>query len=464
VTSEAPSLSADAPQRLRVAILARAVHRMHGYGGLERHVYDLVRHLIDRGVGVTLITRVPRQQVGSASPADGPAPPRAADGPGGDAATASLAREVFGERGPRLRLVPYLTFPFAGRRGTTVIDRSTAYLLFGYRAGRLAARLAGSGEVDLVHGLGASALGFALAKAPGAGIVPFVFNPQGLEEFGGPDRRFGGSPLKRPAYLPLRWAVRRCARAADRVVATDRTLIPSVQHFLRVEHERIALVPNAIDLPECDRLADEPAGARIRTAHGIGHGDVLLLSVGRLEKSKGFHVLVRSLARLPDQDWRWVLVGDGPFRPTLERLIASYRLGTRVIMAGRIPERDLHAWYEAATLFVHPTLYEGSSLVTLEAMAHRRPVVASSAGGLPDKVVDGVTGWLVRPGDDEGLADALVRALRRRERLQELGDAGRSLVAREFSWSVVAERMVRLYGDLLAGSRSSSLRRMPDLQ
>jgi glycosyltransferase involved in cell wall biosynthesis len=119
---------------------------------------------------------------------------------------------------------------------------------------------------------------------------------------------------------------------------------------------------------------------------------------------------------------------------------------------------------QAATLFVHPTLYEGSSLVTLEAMAHRRPVVASSAGGLPDKVIDGVTGWLVRPCDDEGLADALVRALRRRERLQELGDAGRSLVAREFSWSGVAARMVRLYGDLLAGSRSTSLRPMPDLQ
>jgi glycogen(starch) synthase len=464
VTSESPSPRAGVLQPLRVAILARAVHRMHGYGGLERHVFDLVRHLLDRDVGVTLITRVPARRIATTLRAGGPGPPRAAYGPGGDAATASLAYEVFGERGPRLRLVPYLTFPFAGRRGTTVIDRSTAYLLFGYRAGRLAARLAEAGEVDLVHGLGASALGYALAKEPGASMVPFVFNPQGLEEFGGSDRRFGGAPLKRPAYLPLRWAVRRCARVADRVVATDRTLIPAVHRFLHVEHERITLVPNAIDLSECDRLADEPAGARIRTAHGIGQEDVLLLSVGRLEENKGFHVLVRALARLVDQPWRWVLVGGGPFRATLERLIASHHLGTRAIMAGRVSEGDLHAWYEAATLFVHPTLYEGSSLVTLEAMAHRRPVLATSAGGLPDKVVDGVTGWLVQPGDDEGLAGALVRALRERDRLRELGDAGRSLVAREFSWSVVAERTVRLYGDLITERRSSSLRPIPDLQ
>jgi len=444
VSREAPRPTADTPRRLRVAIVARAVHRVHGYGGLERHVYDLVTHLIGRGVGVTLITRAPAGQVSSAS----------------------LASQVFGEHAQRLRLhlVPYLTFPFAGRRGTTVVDRSSAYLLFGHRAGRLAARLAGSGEVDLVHGLGASALGFATAKGRGTSTVPFVFNPQGLEEFGGSDRRFGGSPLKRPAYLPLRWAVGRCARAADRVVATDRALVPAVQHFLRVRQERIVLVPNAIDLPECDRLADEPAGARIRAAHGFGREDVLLLSAGRLEKSKGFHVLVRSLARLVDLEWRWVLVGDGPFRPTLERLIARHGLGARVVMAGRVPERDLHAWYEAATLFVHPTLYEGSSLVTLEAMAHRRPVVATSAGGLPDKVVDGVTGWLVQPGDDEGLAAALARALCQRDQLRELGSAGRSLVAREFSWSVVAERTVRLYDDLLAERRSSSLRPVPDFQ
>ena len=270
--------------------------------------------------------------------------------------------------------------------------------------------------------------------------------------------------MKRPAYLPLRWAVRRCARAADRVVATDRTLIPAVHRFLRVEHERIALVPNAIDLSECDRLADETAGTRIRAAHGIGQEDQLLLSVGRLEENKGFHVLVRALARLVDQPWRWALVGDGPFRSALERLIASHRLQTRVMMTGRIPERDLHAWYEAATLFVHPTLYEGSSLVTLEAMAHRRPVLATSAGGLPDKVVDGVTGWLVQPGDHEALAEALVRALRLRDRLRELGDAGRSLVAREFSCSVAADTTVRLYGALLTERGSSCLRPTPDLQ
>ena len=82
-------------------------------------------------------------------------------------------------------------------------------------------------------------------------------------------------------------------------------------------------------------------------------------------------------------DWRWVLVGDGPYRA---RARAGDRRGAAdqacALLPGGPADADVHAWYEAATLFVHPTLYEGSSLVTLEAMAHRRAVVASMAGGI----------------------------------------------------------------------------------
>jgi len=165
-----PQETATGHARLRVAVLARAVYPLHGYGGLERHVHDLVRHLVRRGVAVTLVTRPPA------------------------AALAVGDRE--GPAGCSMIWVPYRTFPFAGRRCTTVLDRSTAYPWFGYRAGRVVARLVADRQFDLVHGLGASALGYALARARDpAGTVPFVLNPQGLEEFGGTGRPFGGSRL-----------------------------------------------------------------------------------------------------------------------------------------------------------------------------------------------------------------------------------------------------------------------------
>jgi glycosyltransferase involved in cell wall biosynthesis len=411
-------------RRVRVAITARSVFPLHGVGGLERSVFDLARHLVREGHDVTLITRSPRTR---------PEP-------------GTLDPDI------SLVFVPYRTFPLAGRRGTTVIDRSTAYPRFGMRAGSIAAELAQRGEIDIVHGFGASVLGYARVRARLR--APLVLNPQGLEEFGATDP--ARARLKRIGYLPLRRAVRACAAAADAVIATDRSLEPVVRKHLGVPEGRIATIPNALDLDLLDSLAGPADGRRTRHDAGIGRDEIVLLSVGRLEQNKGFHLLAQALAalrehsgRLAQGPWRWVIVGEGPFRKRLESLIAELRLTRHVLLTGRLLERDLHAWYEAADLFAHPTLYEGSSLVTLEAMAHRRACVVTSAGGLPDKVRNNVNGLIVAPGDPSALAAAISGALAEPSRLRKMGEAGRAIVEREFSWRFAVKETLRLYERLL---------------
>jgi len=407
----------------RVAVVARAVFPLHGLGGLERSVFDVVRYLSRSHVEVTLITRPPGQ-----------------------------AGATLGVPGVTMRFVPYRTFPLAGRRGTTVLDRSTAYPLFGERAGRLAWSLVKDGHIDLVHGFGASVLGYARRRSRSA--APLVLNPQGLEEFGATDP--SKARLKRAAYLPLRRAVVACARAADRVIATDRALEPALLEHLKVDRSKVRTIPNALDLSSIDGLASVGDGLRLRQASGITSNDMVLLSVGRLEHNKGFHVLAAALAALrahggliADGNWKWVVVGDGPYRRSLESAVRQAGLNGQTSLLGRVSERDLHGWYEAADLFVHPTLYEGSSLVTLEAMAHRRAVVATTAGGLPDKVQPGISGWLVPPGDASALAAALSGALARPDRLAAMGQAGRTIVERDFSWEATGAALLRLYDELL---------------
>ena len=417
-------------QSLRVAVLARSVYPLHRYGGLERHVYDLVRCLLARDVHITLIT-----------------PPHAPNRPPDVRADA-----VFRHPNLTMHPVPYTTFPFANRRGTTILDRSTAYPLFGLRAGRLAARLAIEGDVDIVHGLGASALGYAVETFQPGKRAAFVLNPQGLEEFGATDP--SRAPLKRLAYWPLRTAVRRTAKAADCVIATDRSLVNPVLAHLPIRSDVVRIIPNAIELADCDRPDATAQAATLRVRVGLQPDDLLLVSVGRLEANKGFSVLVRALAILVQrhalpQRWCWVLAGDGPMRDDLKSQAVSAGMGEHVVLCGRIGSDELHGWYEAATLFVHPTLYEGSSLVTLEAMAHRRAVVATRAGGLPDKVIPGGNGWLVPPGNAEALADAIHTALSDRHRLSMMGEAGRALVEREFSWTVATDRLLGVYRELL---------------
>jgi glycosyltransferase involved in cell wall biosynthesis len=142
-------------------------------------------------------------------------------------------------------------------------------------------------------------------------------------------------------------------------------------------------------------------------------------------------------------------VGTGPYRRELEHVVSAHGIASHVRFVGRANERDLHAWYEAASIFVHPTRYEGSSLVTLEAMAHRRPVIATAAGGLPDKVQPGVNGWLIAPNDVEGLAAALTEAVEDPRRLTDMGARSREIVEREFAWSVLVDRQIAVYEDLL---------------
>lgn len=414
---------------LRVAVIARAVKPLHGRGGLEQSVYDLVRHLAAKKVQVTLITPPPDVTFRA--------------NPGGP----------FGPVHVELQHVTYPTFPFANRSGTTILDRSSAYVLFGRRAGRKALDLARTGAIDIVHAFGASGLGYAIGHGPDD--PPLVVNPQGLEEFGASAKEF--PRLKRWGYAPLRAAVRTTTKRAAAIVATDRSLEPVVERHLQPRPGQMVMIPNGIDLVEVGALAGPADGLRTRTERGISPDVAVLLSVGRLEHNKGFDLLARALGKsvrsggaLTAHGWRWVLVGAGPYRSAIEAVVKEEGIEDYVLFTGRISDAELHAWYEAATVFVHPSRYEGSSLVTLEAMAHRRPIIATRAGGLPDKVQPGLSGWLVDVDDVDGLAAAITEAASIWSVLPRLGKVSRRIAERHFSWSVLADRYLALYEELRA--------------
>jgi glycosyltransferase involved in cell wall biosynthesis len=145
-------------------------------------------------------------------------------------------------------------------------------------------------------------------------------------------------------------------------------------------------------------------------------------------------------------------VGGGPGEKALRRRIPRH-LEARVRLAGRVGDDVLHALYASANAFVHATHYEGSSLVTLEAMAHGLPVVATRAGGIPDKVVDGETGLLVAPGEVAALALALKDVLHDPARARAMGARGRVLVGQRFSCGVLIDRTLAVYDDLLRAGR-----------
>lgn len=415
---------------MRVALLSRAAWPLHEPGGMERAVFHLAKHLAAAGVDTLLLTREPT---------------RAASFPG----------EVLSVR--------YGSLPLGGHG--RVLDRSLNYPSFAARLGRAVAEQVRAGRVDVVYAQGLTALGYGRLRRRDAALgAPLVMNPQGMEE-----HKTRGA--KRLALSRLRRLSREAARLSDRVIATDEATRDEVVALLGVPPQRVAVLPNGIDPEEILAVTpSEPRAYAERAVPGLSGALPLLLSVGRLERYKGFDETLAALLRLGEQGalperWSWAIVGEGPRRRALAEaalragLLASGvsghalepgRRGTqpRIHLLGRVDEPLLHALYERADVFVHATHDEGSSLVTLEAMAHALPVVATRAGGIPDKVVDGETGFLARPREVASLAEALARALARSDAKQTLGQAGRRRALERFSWTGIARRTLQLFDEL----------------
>ena len=421
---------------MKVAVISRVAHPLHGMGGFERHVGAMVRHLVRNAVEVTLYTSPP------VPPADPPASTAGPPAPPADAA--SIGEKLL--EGARVRFVPYRIVPWPRRSGFVIADRSTNYLAWSVRAARR--MMAGPTEMpDIVQAEGAAGFGYALSRT--RDDPPMVVHPVGMEEF-------KAQGLKRVGYLPLRAGGRYAARRAERVIVPDQVMMEEVRRYLGIEPAQAAILPTPIDLEEIDRPVSHEATEALYRRLGLEPSMPVLLSVGRLESYKGFSVLADALGRVRERlpsDWVWVLVGSGPTESSLRERIEKTGLTDRTRFAGGVSDEELSALYGRADLFVHPTLYEGSSLVTLEAMAHGKPVVATTAGGIPDKIEEGKSGFLVPPGEVEALGEAMVRALSLGEELASFGKVGRLRVESDFSWSERVGSLLDLYREILAHRR-----------
>ena len=144
----------------------------------------------------------------------------------------------------------------------------------------------------------------------------------------------------------------------------------------------------------------------------------------------------------------YVIVGDGPYRPSLEKLASDLGMGSHVVFAGKVSDEDLPKYYSLCDVFAMPSRerldsgdVEGFGIVFLEAAAAAKPVVAGRSGGIEDAVIHGATGLLVEPTSVGDVAQALLRLLRDAPLRQELGGQARERVLREFTWDAVAAQV-----------------------
>ncbi len=177
----------------------------------------------------------------------------------------------------------------------------------------------------------------------------------------------------------------------------------------------------------------------------------LLLYVGRLSAEKDVIRLKELFAAIPGM--RLAIVGDGPLRKQLEREFKD----TATVFTGYLEGDDLANAYSAADLFLLPSQTETLGLVLLEAMAAGCPVIACRAGGVPDAVLDGVTGFLFEPNDPTSLITTAQRALNGRKQLQSIRENARNEVAAH-SWARATEKLTLLYRQTIEKTQRDGLK------
>lgn len=238
------------------------------------------------------------------------------------------------------------------------------------------------------------------------------------------------------------------SRVLQRIaIARARILVsPSIAHAREIRQElggrtpRMEVIPNNIPL-----LPDtvHPPPSRARTG-------LMVLYVGRLEHRKGIAVLLEAAARINEMvpGTRLVLAGKRHSslpQAELDRMLLNTGLSELIEMPGHIPREQLPDWYRRAEVCVCPSFYETFGLSALEGMAAGVPVVVTNAGAFPEVVSDGVCGILVKPGDSEALATAVITMLRDPDLRARMGQAGRNRAKRSFEVQRQLQDNVRLY-------------------
>jgi starch synthase len=275
-----------------------------------------------------------------------------------------------------------------------------------------------------------------------------------------------------PAYSASLWMEKTAYHNADAVIAVSAAMKQDVHRLYGVPLEKIHVIHNGIDT-ETYRPVEN---GEVLRAYGIDAGKPFILSVARLTRQKGIGYFLDSVKYL-NPGIQVVLCASSPDTADYMEEIAakveairSHRSGRVIWIKESVPVNDLVVLYTHASLFVCPSIYEPFGITNLEAMACRRPVVASAVGGIPEVVMDGETGRLVRfapagpdhpePEDPErfihDLAAAIDDMLLSPERLRAMGEKARQRVIKDFSWTAVARRTADLYIKLADTSFTSS--------
>jgi alpha-maltose-1-phosphate synthase len=298
----------------------------------------------------------------------------------------------------------------------------------------------------------------AAARACRSRDIPYVITTHGFVEFNDYASASNAPSWQRPLFDRI---LRRPLADAARQAAKIFILSPEERPILKamgVSSDRLAVVPNGVDLYFTEPVAEAERAERVRR-FALPDDRPIILFVGNHTRNKGIDVLLQAISRMTEPA---VAVIAGAIRSESEHRAmmanAGFEMASgRVLFTDYVARDELRALYLTADIFAFPSRADTLPLVILEAMACELPVIATRVGGIPFQVT-AETGMLVEPGDPDQLAGALDALARNPELRRRFGRAGRERAINVFNWERSAAESRTIYVKALNGQvRARSL-------
>jgi len=245
-------------------------------------------------------------------------------------------------------------------------------------------------------------------------------------------------------------SVERALADADLAIGLNRDDEPCLRPAL-ASRDRYARLEPFLDRRPYVEAAGDRVAARTAIAgrFGLGPGDPWLLTVAMMrpgDKVESYEILAQALSRLTDRRWRLLIAGDGEAEAEVRQTFAG--LAGRTVWLGRREAAELAGIYAACDVFVWPAVKESPGMCFLEAQAAGMPVVGCDAGGVPDVVGDGETGFLPPHRDSVAFAAAVVRLLDDQDMRRRMGQAAYHRIAERHDVTSAGQRLNRLLSGL----------------
>lgn len=244
------------------------------------------------------------------------------------------------------------------------------------------------------------------------------------------------------------WLDKRLIGLADAVIAVSGRLKADLE-AAGVPARKITVLHNSMLLDDCLPPDGTPSPAEWR----VDGSRPVVSIVGRLSEEKGHRAFLEAAQRILRErpETRFLIVGEGPLEADLRMSVARLSLSESVVFTGH--RADMARIYNATDVLVISSSTEGLPYVLLEASAYGTPTVATTVGGIPEVIRDGVTGWLVGSGDVAAIADRVLRCLADPTARAKMGAAARTEIERRFDFRRRTRALEQLY-ERVAASKS----------